>query len=290
MSEHEDLGQVKYRREADQCGFARVSHLISLDPEISDAAYRTYAVILSYAWQDPNTYVGLKRLADDRGKHEVTVSRHLTELADRGLITRQRRVGTSSLTWIEDINKVYEDSPVLTKMLNRLNKNAKSVLTKTLRNEEAVKEETDKKNFVSKSQKPKQPAKDHLDLAAITEEKRRQRESPIKYLESIALAALGMKKAPNYRYDTLWFEPLTDILDQAEGDIDRAGEAIRAAAAAAAEDALTITSPRSLHGLALQELAERGNGQTPHQSMDALPNAAEDPAYLAWLASQKEKA
>jgi len=99
-----------------------------------------------------------------------------------------------------------------------------------------------------------------------------------------------MKKAPNYRYDALWFEPLTDILDQAEGDIERAEEAIRASAAAAAADALTITSPRSLHGLALQELAARGNAQTPRQSMDALPNAAEDPAYLAWLSKQKGEA
>ena len=111
------------------------------------------------------------------------------------------------------------------------------------------------------AQKPKPPAKDYLDLAAITAEKQRQRKAPIKHLERIALTALGMKKAPNYRYDALWFEPLTDILDQAEGDVERAGEAIRAAATAAADDALTITSPRSLHGLALQELAERGNGR-----------------------------
>ena len=151
----DDIGQVQFRRRADQLGFAQLYHIIALDTEISDGEYRTYALLLKYAQQDPNTYVGLERLAEDRGKHFVTISRHLTELAKRGLISRQRRVGTSSLTWIEDVNEVYKNSPVLTKMLNQYSKNAKSILTNSLNKEESVKEEAGEKegDFLEQTKK-----------------------------------------------------------------------------------------------------------------------------------------
>lgn len=159
---------------------------------------------------------------------------------------------------------------------------------KPLTKEEPVLKEEPKP--FSKKQEPSPSSPDYLDLCLKTKQAQDKLQHPLTVLAETTAHLLGLAKVPNYRYKERWEDPLADILDQAEGDIERAEEAIRASAAAAEADALTITSPRSLHGLALQELAARGNGQTPRQSMDALPNAAEDPAYLAWLSKQEGEA
>jgi len=98
---------IEFRNPTESIGHARLSHLVTHDPKLSDGAKVTYAHLLKYAMQKEECYPGLARLALARGKTENTISRQLTELVDRGLISRERRVGTSSMTYIEPLEHVY---------------------------------------------------------------------------------------------------------------------------------------------------------------------------------------
>jgi len=102
----ESLESIVYRNPVQKVGFAQLSHVIALDPDLSDGAYRTYAIYLKYAQQKGECFPGTERLASDRKKKRVTVSRHTTELVRLGYITRVRRLGTSSMTYIEDVNQI----------------------------------------------------------------------------------------------------------------------------------------------------------------------------------------
>jgi len=111
MSEGE---QVRYRRAVERVGFAQVCHSITLDDELSDGAVRLYLLLLKYAQDKGECWPGVARLARNLNKSERTMARYLSELAGRGLITREQRLNTSAITWIEDVGAVY--NPSLTKM------------------------------------------------------------------------------------------------------------------------------------------------------------------------------
>jgi len=100
--------RIVHRNPVEQTGFARVSHLLTLDATLSDGAYRTYALLLKYAHQADGCYPGIERLAQDLARGERSISRYLGELGTRGLITRQQRLGTSAMTWLEDLSDVYD--------------------------------------------------------------------------------------------------------------------------------------------------------------------------------------
>ena len=124
---------------------------------------------------------------------------------------------------------------------------------------------------------------DLFDLAFKTARVQSRLNAPVQALEATALELFGLTKVPNYRCQRDWYEPLSDILDQADGDVDRADSAMRRAKARGAKDNLTLTCPRSIHGLTVQELAS-GNGAGANSAHDykALPSAADDPDYTAW--------
>jgi DNA-binding transcriptional ArsR family regulator len=105
----EQVADVEYRDPIKELGWAKIEHIITLDTDLSDGAYRTYAMLLYY-WQRKNTtWVGVDTLADVRGVTESTIRKHIAELKDAGLISRQRRMGKSSLTYIEDLPEKYSD-------------------------------------------------------------------------------------------------------------------------------------------------------------------------------------
>jgi len=110
----ENSERIQYRRMVDQAGFARVCHLVTLDTELSDGAVRLYLLLLMYARDKDNCWPGVERLAQELDKTERTIERRLGELTNRGLITRQQRLNISAMTWIEDLEEVY--NPSLTKM------------------------------------------------------------------------------------------------------------------------------------------------------------------------------
>ena len=105
--------QMRFRRPVHALGFAMIYHVLTLDRELSDGAFRLYALLLKYARQKDACWPGLERLAEDLGKGVPTVKRRLAELVDRGLVTRERRFMRSSVTWIEDLEEAYQGSPIL---------------------------------------------------------------------------------------------------------------------------------------------------------------------------------
>jgi len=102
----ESSENVVFRNPVQKFGFAQMAHLMGIDPELSDGAYRTYARYIKYAQQKGQCFPGAERMARDRKKTRVTISRHTAELVRLGYITRERRLGTSSMTYIEDVNQI----------------------------------------------------------------------------------------------------------------------------------------------------------------------------------------
>jgi hypothetical protein len=126
VNEPDDVTEVSYKNPVRELGFAQIEHIIGLDTDLSDGAYRTLA-ILHYFWQQKKrAYPSLATLATLRGKDEKTVRRHLAELTDKGIISRQFRMGTSSVTWLEDLPQEYQDaaSDILTLRKIKKDKNA----------------------------------------------------------------------------------------------------------------------------------------------------------------------
>jgi DNA-binding transcriptional ArsR family regulator len=86
-----------------------VSNVILLGyHQLSDAAKVTYLAIDSFDWGDGTgerkgyAYPSLGRLARDRGVDRRTIRRHLAELEEARLITREERPGKPSVLIIED--------------------------------------------------------------------------------------------------------------------------------------------------------------------------------------------
>lgn len=104
----EQGSEVKFRSPKRQVGYAQVWHVLTLDKGLSDQAYRLYALLLKYAQQKDNAYPTVETLADELGKKERSVLMSLKELVINGLISREKRPGTSTMTWIEEIDIVYK--------------------------------------------------------------------------------------------------------------------------------------------------------------------------------------
>jgi GntR family transcriptional regulator len=103
----EEPESIRFRNTVKQQGWAQVYHVLTLDTELSDGAFRLYALLLKYAWQSGGCWPGVKTLARDLGRSPSTIKARLDELVRRGLIIRERRLGTSSITWIEDLETIY---------------------------------------------------------------------------------------------------------------------------------------------------------------------------------------
>lgn len=107
MAVEADVSEVKYRSVVESFGWAKVSHFLTLDNDISDGAFRTYVLLLKYAQQKEKLWAGVENLASTRNVSIRTLSNHLAELEDHGLIKRYRRIGHSSLTYIEPLEPIY---------------------------------------------------------------------------------------------------------------------------------------------------------------------------------------
>ena len=115
---------IRHRRTIEDIGFAMLYHAITFDPQLSDGAKLTYAALLSHAQQKTYCWPGIEKLAEERGKCAGTISRHLLELKERGLITREPWAGTSWMTYIEDANNVYAAEPWFIDLLAQRNASA----------------------------------------------------------------------------------------------------------------------------------------------------------------------
>ena len=101
------MDKVAHKNPVKQVGYAMVYHVATLDPELSDGALRTLHVYLMHAQQKNVCWPSRARVAELRGKSEVTISRHNEELERLGYIARERRMDDASMTYILD----YEQNP-----------------------------------------------------------------------------------------------------------------------------------------------------------------------------------
>ena len=108
---------IAYRDPVQKVGYAQLNHVMALDTELSDGAYRTYALYIKYAQQEDHCYPGIKRIARERKKSMATISRHNAELESLGYITRVRQTGTSSMTYIENISQTERFKAIARKEL-----------------------------------------------------------------------------------------------------------------------------------------------------------------------------
>jgi DNA-binding transcriptional MocR family regulator len=74
-------------------GFTQVPNAVLRlrSPVISHSAKLTYALLLSYAWQDGSCFPGQARLAEDLGTTRQAAARYLSELETAGLVKVRRR-------------------------------------------------------------------------------------------------------------------------------------------------------------------------------------------------------
>lgn len=99
--------KVDFRDPIRRLGFVQLEHIIGLDIDLSDGAYRTLAILHFFSQQKDRAWPSIKLLADLRGKSQRAVTEHIAELAKKGLITRERRMSTSSMTYIEELPEEY---------------------------------------------------------------------------------------------------------------------------------------------------------------------------------------
>ena len=74
-----------------RAGFAALPYLVLRDARLSLGARLSYAVLLSYAWQEGKTFAGQVKMATDMGISERHLRRFLQELEHRNYIRIKRQ-------------------------------------------------------------------------------------------------------------------------------------------------------------------------------------------------------
>src|ERR1041385_6684353 len=72
-------------------GFTQVPNFILKDPSLSIGAKVTYAMFLSYTWQNNFCFPGQEKLAGDMGMSRSSVTAFIGELERVSLVSIQRR-------------------------------------------------------------------------------------------------------------------------------------------------------------------------------------------------------
>jgi hypothetical protein len=83
-----------------RAGFAALPYVVLRDTRLSIGARLTYAVLLSYAWQEDSTFVGQAKMAKDMGISERQLQRYLYELRDSSYIEISREDRRFNNTYI----------------------------------------------------------------------------------------------------------------------------------------------------------------------------------------------
>lgn len=83
-----------------RAGFAALPYIVLRDAQLSIGARLTYAVLLSYAWQNESTFVGQTKMAKDMGISERQLQRYLYELRDHQYIEISREDKRFNNTYI----------------------------------------------------------------------------------------------------------------------------------------------------------------------------------------------
>ena len=106
-SRKEENEQIVHRNPIRELGFAQIEHVLGLDKDLSDGAYRTLS-LLHFFWRQSNkAWPSMRTLCKLRGKKHSAISAQLAELSAKGIISRERRYSRSTITWLEDLPKEY---------------------------------------------------------------------------------------------------------------------------------------------------------------------------------------
>jgi DNA-binding MarR family transcriptional regulator len=84
-------------------GFTQLPRFVLKDKKLSFGARLTYAVLLSYAWQEDSCFPGQDKIAGDLGVSRQAVNGYLTEFKDKEYINWERRgLGKTNIYYILD--------------------------------------------------------------------------------------------------------------------------------------------------------------------------------------------
>jgi len=94
-------------------GFTQIARYILRDKHLSFGARLTYAVLLSYAWQDDSCFPGQERMAKDLGISRQMVNTYLNELEKHKYINWERRgLGKTNIYYILDYKPLEIEADV----------------------------------------------------------------------------------------------------------------------------------------------------------------------------------
>ena len=127
---------------------------------VSDSAKITYQVIDSFDWQDGQglrkgfAYPSVAHLATIRSVADRTIQRHIEELIDAGLLTKEERAGQTNVLYIEDVSeeeaKRYQED--FTRGDNNVTPPVTEMSPKVIRREEILNDVNEgKETFLSKA-------------------------------------------------------------------------------------------------------------------------------------------
>src|SRR5438477_11514293 len=89
--------------EALKHGFTQLPNYVLKEKRLSFGAKLTYAVLLSYAWQEESCFPGQERMAKDLSTSERSIRRFLIELKERGFIDwKQQGLNKPNIYYILD--------------------------------------------------------------------------------------------------------------------------------------------------------------------------------------------
>ena len=95
-----------------RAGFAALPYVVLRDTRLSIGARLTYAVLLSYSWQDNETFAGQEKMSKDMGISERQLQRYLYELRDRRYIDISREDKRFNNTYIiKDVKTKLKAKP-----------------------------------------------------------------------------------------------------------------------------------------------------------------------------------
>jgi hypothetical protein len=84
-------------------GFTQLPRYVLQDKKLSFGARLTYAVLLSYAWQEDSCFPGQERMSKDLGTTDRSVRRFLAELKKTSYIDwKQQGLGKPNIYYILD--------------------------------------------------------------------------------------------------------------------------------------------------------------------------------------------
>src|SRR5512147_547506 len=89
--------------EALKHGFTQIPRYVLKDKKLSFGARLTYAVLLSYAWQEDSCFPGQDKIAADLGVSRQMINNYLNELRENKYIAWGRRgLGKTNVYYVLD--------------------------------------------------------------------------------------------------------------------------------------------------------------------------------------------